>query len=124
MLQDLLEEEWKAFAHHGITPYRSEPVSPCSQGTPSDDAVKVNGSGMTSKLDIIQFGWEVKGVIPSPCIDTGLPVPRVSSISSTLDAKQRGRHAALRVVAATNITCHALSAVYVQHPMDVATHIP
>jgi len=75
MLQDLLEEEWKAFAHHGITPYKSEPVSPCSQGIPSDDAVKVNGSDMTSKLDIIQFGWEVKGVIPSPCIDTDLPVP-------------------------------------------------
>ena len=25
------------------------------------------------KVDITQFGWELKGGIPSPCIDTGLP---------------------------------------------------
>ena len=49
---------------------------------------------------------------------------RASLMSSTLDTMQRGRHAALRVVAATKITCHALSAVYVQQPMGFATHIP
>ena len=25
------------------------------------------------KVDITQFGWEVKGGIPSPCVDSGLP---------------------------------------------------
>ena len=28
------------------------------------------------KVDITQFGWEVKGGITSACIDTGLPAPQ------------------------------------------------
>ena len=28
------------------------------------------------KVDITQFGWEVKGGIPSLCVDTGLPAPQ------------------------------------------------
>ena len=29
----------------------------------------------TPKVGITQFGWEVKGGIPSPCVDTGLAAP-------------------------------------------------
>ena len=42
---------------------------------------------------------------------------------STVVEKQRGRHAALRVVAATRTTCRALSTVHVQQSMDVATYL-
>ena len=41
---------------------------------------------------------------------------------STVAAKQRGRHAALRVVGAIQIISHALSTVYVQQPMGVSIY--
>ena len=58
--------------HHGITSHRSEPMSPCLQSTSSNDADQQG----TPKVDITQFGWEVKGGILSPCFDTGLPAPQ------------------------------------------------
>ena len=48
-LQDVLNEDRKAYAHHGLTSYRNEPGSPCSQSTPSDDAVEGSGSATTAK---------------------------------------------------------------------------
>ena len=39
-LKDLIKEEGKAYARHGITPQRSKPISSCSHSTPSDDAVE------------------------------------------------------------------------------------
>ena len=45
---DVLKEDRKAYAHRGLASYRNEPVSPCLQSTPSDDAAEGNGSARTS----------------------------------------------------------------------------
>ena len=65
-------------------------------------------------MDITRFGWEVKGGIPSPCVDSDLPAPQ-----GLIDVINCG---CMSAVTATTITYHALSTVHAQQPMGVATH--
>ena len=54
-------------------PHKPKTISSCSQNTSSNDAADQQGP---PKADITQFGWEVKGSIPSLCVGTRLPAPQ------------------------------------------------
>ena len=53
------------------------------------------------KVDITQFGWVVKGGIPSPCIDTGLPAPQ-----GLIDVINCGCQSEQRTCCTESYNCH------------------
>ena len=67
----------------------------------------------------VDIGSEVKGVIPTPCGDTGLPAPQGLIDVINCGCKSEGKARSTGVVTATK----TLSIVHALQPMGDATHI-